>query len=57
MDLGSRSFSIAPAAALAVPVKLTPRAFERLTRAKRLSAHVVVRGAATASRTIMLLAP
>lgn len=57
MELGTRSFSIAPAAPLAVTVKLTPGAFERLTRLKRLSAHVAVRGAATASRTITLLAP
>jgi hypothetical protein len=55
--LGSRAFAIATDAVEVIRVKLTPRAFRMVTRAKRLSARVAVAGGVTATRTITLVAP
>jgi hypothetical protein len=55
--LGSRAFSLPAGVVQAVPVKLTPRGFKKLERAKRLSTQVTVTGATAASRTITLVAP
>jgi alpha-tubulin suppressor-like RCC1 family protein len=55
--LGSRAFAIATDAVEVIRVKLTPRAFRMVTRAKRLPTRVAVTGGVTAARTITLVAP
>ena len=55
--LGRRAFSLPAGVVQAVPVRLTPRGFKQLERAKRLTTRVTVAGATTAGRTITLVAP
>ena len=54
--LGSRSLSIPAGAAQVVDVRLTRSGYERVLRAKRLVARVVVTGAVSASGTVTLAA-
>jgi hypothetical protein len=55
--LGSRSLSIPAGATRAVDVRLTRSGYEKVLRAKRLVARVVVTGAVSASRKVTLAAP
>jgi hypothetical protein len=55
--LGRRAFAIATDAVEVIRVKLTPRAFRMVTRAKRLPTRVAVTGGVTGARTITLVAP
>lgn len=61
--LGSLTFSVAPRRTQSLPVRLTPRAFKLLVRAKRLPARVRISfrqpagGTTTQTRTITLTAP
>jgi hypothetical protein len=61
--LGSRTFSIAAGRAQSIAVRLTPRGFKLLVRAKRLPARARISfrqpagGTTTATRTITLTAP